>query len=207
MSDKSQLNEYCQKMNLTLPKYTIVNREGLSHCPKFTIECEVYDSNAKELRKTVSITHPSIREAEAHAASKMYHHLAHLSNSDDNEADNTDVSLEDERCDSVTVLIDGDNVHEVLKWIEQNRSQWDTHLFVAKDTIVRQKVKVHRSFSTKRDATDVAMIIYATRYLALLDRTTKLILVSRDKIFDTLVHELDDSRVQLCQTINELKVI
>ena len=197
MSSKSNLNEYCQQNGYTNPKYTIISREGPPHNPVFIIECRVIKLG-KEWKVSTSGEYPTRKEAENNAALKLFKYI----NEDESEDETMDESKKKQS--PVTVFIDGDNVHEALEWISTQRKEWNVHLFVTQNTVVRDKVRVHRSISNKRDATDVAMIIYTARYLPLMEKDEILILVSRDKIFRTLEKEINDYRIYTAQTLSDI---
>ena len=205
MTNKSKINEYCQQNDYTNPKYTIISREGPPHNPVFIVECRVIKLGQGLYEDWIFFTsgeYPTRKEAENNAALKLFQYL------NENE-DESDKEMEDEsekKQSLVTVFIDGDNVHEALEWISTNREEWNVHLFITQNTVVRDKVRVHRSISNGRDATDVAMIIYVTRYLPLMEKDETLILVSRDKIFRTLGEEINDCRICTAQTLSELSI-
>lgn len=50
-------------------------------------------------------------------------------------------------------------------------------------------------------------MIYAIRYLTILEEKEKLIIVSRDKIFNTFTKELNNNQVNLVQTIGDIEHI
>lgn len=193
---KIKLNQHCQCRGLEFPKYTIVSRDGPAHNPIFTVECRVQECIA------TSKPSPTLKLAENHAASLVWKKL----NGETSESES-----EDKREQPVTVFIDGDNVHEILDWaVQQHPPVQNIYFFVTRGTVVRnvhKDVKVIRSKSSSRDATDVAMIIYLTRYLPLMAEDETLILVSRDKIFQTLQLEIGDERVKVAQTIAELTTL
>lgn len=192
MTAKSDLNQYCQQNHLPLPEYTVINRGGPLHKPYFVVRCAVENWEGK------SDPQPTRKKAKEQAAKMIY---ALITQTDDSDSSSDD----DDDLDPVTVMIDGDNVHEVLEWVQQNRSHWDVRLFVTQDTVTPKGVKVLRNNSDLRDATDVAMIIFVTRYLPLMAREETLLIVSRDKIFETLEAELDDSRIYVVKTIQDLQ--
>jgi len=197
MSSKSILNEYCQQNGYTNPKYTIISREGPSHNPLFIIECGVIELGGG-WKVCTSGEYPTRKEAEDNAALKLFKYI----NKDKSEDETMDESKKKQS--PVTVFIDGDNVHEALEWISTQRKEWNVHLFVTQNTVVRDKVRVHRSISNERDATDVAMIIYTVRYLPLMEKDETLIFVSRDKIFRTLEKEINEYSIFTVQTLSEL---
>jgi len=204
---KSLLNEYCQQNQLGTPLYTIIQREGPSHNPRFIVECQLHSDI------TVSDVFPTRKLAEQNAAQKILSDVFGVYEEKE-ESSNDKIVLynnlvqQDNLYKSVfetLVMIDGDNVHEVLPWVSKNRPAWTPHLFLTKDTPNRSGVeRVHYSRSTSRDATDVRMMIYITRLLSLLEDQDRLIIVSRDKIFSTFVLELNDPRVSVAETIAEL---
>jgi hypothetical protein len=198
MSYKSKVNEYCQKIGVH-PIYTISDRDGPSHCPRYSITCDISQRIWK------SDLFPTKREAEEESARLAYKDLV---NYESDEEKNTERVCETKQTDPVIILIDGDNVHEVTNWVLTERKEWELHIFVTQNTVVKQSgVKIHRSRTNLPDATDLRMILSAVGFLATLGEYEKLILVSRDSIFRTFVGELGSDNTLLCQTIEELKNI
>lgn len=203
---KSQLNQLCQTYGLT-PVYNITNRSGPPHNPEFIVECHVNDYSVK------SDSFHTLKEAENHSAYLLYNNIKDiltdscgLPKMPSPTDQNSDIT-ENSNLPMVTVFIDGDNVHEIHPWIKKNRQHWVMRMFVSKNTVVKHDIKVYRSISDYKDATDVAMIIYTTRYISLMEEDETLIIVSRDNIFHTLIEELVDKRIKLCKTIDDLNLI
>ncbi len=67
---KNALQEYCQKLYLPLPKYSVINKEGLEHEPLYTVEVQVTvlirDTNEilKEFASASNIKRAEILSAE-----------------------------------------------------------------------------------------------------------------------------------------------
>ncbi len=108
----------------------------------------------------------------------------------------------------VIVLIDGDNVHEVTDWALKERKHWEICLFVTQNTVVKHdNVKIYRSYSDLPDATDVRMMITTQGLLPTLREGERIVLVSRDSIFQTFVAELGSEKVVLSKTLEDLRNI
>lgn len=209
----SKLNELCQKLNFEAPKYTIISRNGPPHNPRFVISCSFSNITVK------SESLPTRRKAKENAAKTAFLKYNNLiSYSSDYEISDT---TEDSDCSSysessqetktkkeVYVCIDYDNVHEITDWILENRKNWNIKLFVTQNTIVNyDNITIFRSYTNLPNATDLQMVIFTTRFANCMRREDKLVIVSRDKIFETFQAELSNDSVLLCKTIEELKKI
>lgn len=177
---KSRLNHLARGRGVS---YRVVDRTGPSHAPTFTCECE-FDGETY-----VSGPQPTVREAENDAAARAL---------------GLPPTPADVPAPATTVLIDGDNVHEVGPWLARTAPEADVHLFVEPHAVVRNVPgRVHRARTTLPDATDMRMVVYATRLAATLEDGDELVLVSRDRIFKTFVAELDHPRVRLVTQLGE----
>lgn len=190
MASKHKLNQYCQQNDCYIPRYSLVSEDGPPHNPRFVMECSVGDLFER------SDPFPTRKSAENNAAGKVYRKLSGTVPRDEKSRGKVK--------GAVTVLIDGDNVHNAAEWVQKSRPWWNMTLFVTQNTVTSANLNVRRSLSAARDATDVAMIIYVTRYLPLLRENEKLLLVSRDKIFETLRLELGDDRIKVIPNLGEL---
>lgn len=201
--NKSVLNEYCQKNGIFFPVYQIIKRSGLPHKPKFTVSCVLTVNNIQQTRN--SDPKPSKKEAEEQAAERMLEIVR---------TSNQPVVVVEEAKEEyypIKIIVDGDNVHEAVPWIQRERPHWEVHLFVTTDTVVRNdSVTVHRSKSELKDATDINMMLYVQSLLHvnyICNKDEDIILVSRDKIFNTFITELASESVSLVTNIDELAEI
>jgi hypothetical protein len=102
----------------------------------------------------------------------------------------------------VTMFIDGDNIR--IKDLNSDiiRSHHSIKIFLESGKHLNMPdVEIYHSKSSLKDAVDIKMILFINDYLRIARDDEKIVIVSSDKIFKTFVHELNDSRIELWQTL------
>lgn len=192
MNCKGLLNEYCAKNGLHSPQYNLHKMTCNGFRSFFDIGCVVGD-----VTTTVN-DYPTKKEAEQAAACLMYEKLSEIE---------TVKAPPDiyENSRNIIILLDGDNVPISFntKYVYPPRTF--IHVFVTKDKIVKEKnVHVHRTCTDFKDATDIKMILFADKYIQLLDHDDIMWLVSKDHIFETYVREKGMDNVRCSSGLDEV---
>lgn len=78
---KGQLNEFCQKNCLAIPKYVTIERTGEAHKLMFTVSCTVCNAHSELVARDIG-NGKSLKLAEGDAAVKVFEYLSQAKNNE-----------------------------------------------------------------------------------------------------------------------------
>lgn len=184
---KSQINEYCQKNNLTIDYVTSKDKNEFISKLKIKGIQEIFMGNGL-----------NIKTSEENASENAYNYISKMK-----------IETFDPKSNKL-LIIDLENcAGEFLKNIEKFR-EWNIIGFCKKNLFLDFKYPIIRTESTRKDAADIAIIIKLTEYLRE-NKYLEIIILSRDHFAETTVECFNDknlwnynTNLKNIKTINEL---
>lgn len=168
---KSQINEYCQKNNLTLEYITIKNNNQF-----------ISNLSIKDIKNTFIGNGLNIKTAEENAAENAYNYI-------------TKIQIETFNPNSSKLLmIDLENCAGEFLKNSYKLKDWNILGFSKKNLFLDFKYPILRTESTRKDASDIAIIIKLNEYLRE-NKYSEIVILSRDHFAETTVECFNDKNL------------
>lgn len=187
---KNTLQEYCQRRSIPLPEYTTVMIGGSSHKPEFSSTVTIIDTDLHKITANGSVCSTK-KSSECSAAEHLLVKLDQY-----REANKKIFNSVDEY---IYVLVDLENIHMGDYFADKEFS--DNYHFVGFATshhpsliVAPTELTIHTIDSTRRDASDIMLIGYASQLIQL-DPMCTIIIVTKDHFGEGLVEYLRENEI------------